>query len=251
MKRLVCCCLALLAWAGVQAQPLVAAASDLKFALDAIATQYRNDTGQSVRLVFGSSGTFATQIQQGAPFDIFLSADESYAQKLVATGVVKSGPVAYALGRVALFVPRGSPVRADERLEDLGLALRDGRLKRLAIANPDHAPYGLRAMQILQATGLREAALPRLIYGENVSQAASFASVGDAQAALVALSLVAVPPLSLAGSHVVIPAHLHEPLRQSMVLLKRSDAGGEAFFRYLQQDKARSILATHGLGLPR
>lgn len=250
MKRLMWCCLAWLAWAGVQAQPLVAAASDLKFALDAIATQYRTDTGQTVRLVFGSSGTFATQIRQGAPFGIFMSADESHAQTLVRAGLVKSGPVAYAQGRVALFVPKGSPVKADERLEDVGLALRDGRLKRLAIANPDHAPYGLRAMQILQATGLRDAALPRLVYGENVSQAASFASVGDAQAALVALSLVAVPPLSLAGSHVVIPANLHEPLRQSMVLLKKSDAGGEAFFRYLQQDKVRAIFVRFGLGPP-
>jgi molybdate transport system substrate-binding protein len=253
LKRL--CSLFLVLWTGlsgnVQAQPLVAAASDLKFALEDIARQFRADTGQSVRLVFGSSGTFTTQILQGAPFEVFMSADAAFPRKLMQAGLVQGEPTQYAKGRLVLFVPKGGPVKADVALEDLGRALRDGRLKHLAIANPEHAPYGQRATQVLQAAGLWDLARSRLILGENVSQAASFASQGEAQAGLIAASLVATPPLSEAGSFALIPERMHEPLAQSMVLLKRATTGAQSFYRYLQAEQSRKTLLRYGFEVPR
>ena len=143
----------------VQAGPSIAAASDLKFALDEIAARFRRDTGKTVRLTYGSSGNFYRQIQQGAPFELFLSADEEYVGRLAQEGLTVDGGARYATGRIVLFVPKGSTVKADPAIADLRAALTDGRLRRFAIANPEHAPYGRAARQALEQAGLW-AALP-------------------------------------------------------------------------------------------
>lgn len=230
--------------------PLVAAAADLSFALTEIATDYQARTGRSVKLVFGSSGNFARQIEQGAPFALFLSADEAYVFRLAAAGHGEDRGQLYALGRLALLLPKDSPLRADAELQDLAAALRDGRLRKFAIANPEHAPYGQRAEEVLRRAGLWEALRGKLVLGENVAQAAQFATGGGAQGGLVALSLALAPPLAKSTTHVAIAAERHTPLRQRMLLLKGADAEARAFHAWLLQPAARATLARYGFTPP-
>jgi len=142
-----------LAHAEAAAVVRVAAASDLKFALEELSARYEKQTGQKITLVFGSSGQFTTQILQGAPFQIFMSADENFVYKIADAGKTADRGKVYAIGRIGVFTPNGSPLKADGSLKDLAASLQDGRLQKLAIANPEHAPYGERAKQVLQNVG--------------------------------------------------------------------------------------------------
>ncbi len=226
----------------------LAAASDLKFAMDELIQQYQAQTGRKVQAVYGSSGQFFMQIAQGAPFDIFLSADESLVAQLVDKGLTQGPGVLYGVGRLVLFAPKGSPLKPT--VDDLQLALRDGRLRRLAIANPAHAPYGRAAQQCLQKLGLWGAIEPRLVLGENVSQAAQFAASGAAEGGIFALSLVLSPTLRQAGSYTELPAELHAPLRQRMALLRRAGPDAQAFYAWLQEPAARAVLQRYGFSMP-
>ena len=143
-----------LAWA--QPAPAIAAASDLKFALDEVAANFRKDTGHALRISYGSSGNFARQIAQDAPFELFLSADESYVLQLAEQHHTPDRGQLYAIGRIVLFAPNGSSLQPDAQLADLRAAVSDGRIVRFAIANPEHAPYGRAAMQALQSAGLTD-----------------------------------------------------------------------------------------------
>jgi molybdate transport system substrate-binding protein len=232
--------------ATAHAQPLVAAASDLKFALEEVARVYKADTGQSVRLVFGSSGNFAAQILQGAPFDIFMSADDLLTAKIARAGLSVDAGLQYGTGRLVLYFPKSLGLMPDEQLRSLEQGLKSGAIKRLAIANPEHAPYGARAAQALQAKGLWSLARPSLVLGENLAQAASYVTVGTVQAAILGYSLVLTPPLAQDGHYVLLPESLHEPLKQTMLLLKRADPSAQGFYLFLQQDKARDILKRFG-----
>ena len=236
--------------ACAQSGPSVAAASDLKFALDEIAARFERDTGKTVRLTYGSSGNFYRQIQLGAPFELFLSADEDYVDRLAKEGLTVDGGARYATGRIVLFVPQGSTVKADPALADLRSALADGRLRRLAIANPEHAPYGRAARQTLEREGLWKSLSARLVLGENVSQAAQFAVSGSAQAGIFALSLALSPDFAGKGDYVLIPEGRHEPLRQRAVLLKRSGETARAFYRFLREPAAREVFTRYGYALP-
>lgn len=244
----------LFAFAGVAAPaqpgPSIAAASDLKFALDEIAARFARETGRTVRVTYGSSGNFYRQIQQGAPFELFLSADEDYVRRLADEQLTVDGGVRYAIGRLVLFVPKGSTVKADPAFADLRAALRDGRLKRLAIANPEHAPYGRAARQALEREGLWDALAGKLALGENVSQAAQFALSGSAQAGIFALSLALSPEFAGKGDYVPISESWHEPLRQRAVLLRRSGETARAFQRFLLQPPAREVLRRYGFADP-
>lgn len=235
------------AWA---AEPLIAAASDLKFALEEIAGTYQKETGRSVRLTMGSSGTFATQIRNGAPFQMFLSADEDFVLKLHADGFAKDDGVLYGIGRIVLIAPPDSGLKVDGELKGLGEALRNGGIKRFAIADPEHAPYGRRAEEALRYAKLWDLIKPRLVLGENISQATQFATSGSAQGGIVALSLVMAPQMASMGRYALIPESWHQPLRQRMVLLKGADAATEAFYRYMQQPTARAIMRRYGFSLP-
>ncbi|MDO8863399.1 molybdate ABC transporter substrate-binding protein [Haliea sp. E1-2-M8] len=232
------------------ADPVIAAASDLKFALDEIAGAFTVDTGHEVRLTYGSSGLMATQIRNGAPFQLYLSADEDYVLQLHADGYTRDQGTLYAAGRLALVVPHNSPLPVAGNLDGLGLALRAGQVRRFAIANPEHAPYGARAREALQHAGLWELALPRLVYGENVSQAAQFATGGSAEGGIIALSLALSPALAAVADYAVIPASYHAPLLQRMVLLQTAGATAEAFYAYLQQSAARAVMRRYGFTLP-
>ncbi len=249
-----CLLASLLLWANAlasaQPAPVVAAASDLKFALDEIAETFRKDTGHLLRISYGSSGNFARQIAQDAPFELFLSADESYVFQLAQQNHTPDQGLMYALGRIVLFAPNGSPLKPDAQLTDLRAAASDGRIQRFAIANPEHAPYGRAAMQALQSAGLWDVLRPRLVMGENVSQAAQFAASGSAQGGIFAYSLALAPAFGARGQYVLIPDKLHLPLRQRMVLTRKAGPTARVFYDYLQQPSARAVLKRHGFALP-
>jgi molybdate transport system substrate-binding protein len=165
---------------AAQTAPVIAAAADLKFALEEIAGNFKANTGKEVRLNFGSSGNFVSQLQQGAPFEMFLSADEGFVFQLADSGKTVDRGALYAEGRIVLFAPIGSALKPDAQFSDLRAALADGRIQRFAIANPEHAPYGRAAEQALKGQGLWDKIQPKLVLGENVSQAAQFATSGSA-----------------------------------------------------------------------
>ncbi|TXJ16107.1 MAG: molybdate ABC transporter substrate-binding protein [Alicycliphilus sp.] len=236
--------------AFAQSGPTIAAASDLKFALDDIAREFQSATGKPVRITYGSSGNFFRQIAQHAPFELFLSADEDFVFKLADQGLTADRGALYATGRIVLFAPTGSAVAGDERMTDLGRAVRDGRLVKFAIANPEHAPYGRAAMQALQKIGLWNAIEPKLVLGENVSQAAQFATSGSTQGGIFAYSLALAPVFADKGKFALIPETLHEPLRQRMVLTRKATPVAREFYQYLQQPAARSVFRRYGFILP-
>lgn len=226
--------------------PAVAAAANLQVALPEIVDAYKAETGETVRLTFGSSGNFVRQIRAGAPFEIFLAADEKFIDDLRRDGLTRGAGDLYALGRIVLLLPQGSPLKPDATLADLAAAITDGRLKRFAIANPEHAPYGMRAEEALRAAGIWEAIQPRLVLGENVSQAAQFALSGGAEGGIVALSLALAPTLAAQGAHVLIPETMHSPLRQRMALLRGASPAAERFYAWLGGETARATLRRYG-----
>ena len=244
---------------AVRAQPgkplRVAAASDLKFALSLVLARFQNDTGQPVQASFGSSGSFARQIQQGLPVELFMSADEALVFQLADAGLTRqthqdgAAPgagrgVLYAVGRIALFLPRSSPIALDSGLK--GVQAQWRQVRKFAIANPEHAPYGRAAREALQQLGLWELVLPKLVLGENISQATQFVASGAAQAGITALSLALAPEVAQSGRHIALPASLHAPLRQRMVLLKSATPAAVALYAYLQSEGAREIFRRYG-----
>lgn len=229
----------------------LAAASDLKFAIEAVAARFEKDTGNKLRLVFGSSGNFKTQILQGAPFHLFMSADENFVYQLADAGKTEDRGRAYALGRIGIMVPPGSPLKADGQLKDLAAALKDGRLQKFAIANPEHAPYGARAKEALQHAGLWDALQGKLVLGENISQTAQFATSGSTQGGIIAYSLALAPSVAKLGSFELIPESWHQPLRQRMVLLKGAPPAARAFHDYLASPAAQQIMVRYGFAMPK
>jgi len=238
--------------ANVTAQraPTVAAASDLRFALEAIAGTFTKQSGERVELVFGSSGNLTRQLLDGAPFELFLSADEALVDKLVQAGLTRDLGVLYAIGRLVIFAPKGSPLSVDEDLNGLRTLLAKGAVGRFAIANPQHAPYGVAAEAALRRQGLWDGLQPSLVLGENIAQAAQFATTGNAVGGMLAYSLVVSGPLREQGRYALVSEALHPPLRQRMVLLKRSSATAERFYQYLQQPAARNVLRQYGFVVP-
>ncbi len=230
--------------------PAIAAASNIKFALDEIAKQFTRDTGGKVRISYGSSGNFVAQIKHGAPFQLFLSADEKYIYQLNKSNTIQDEGVLYAIGRLAIAAPKYSPLELDADLEGVKSLLKSGDLQRFAIANPDHAPYGERAQEVLESMGLWDTIKPKLIFGENVSQAAQFAVSGSTQGGLIALSLAIAPQFKKMGHYVVIPEELHTPLNQRMVLTPKAGETAKSFYQYIQSDSAKKVFSDFGFGLP-
>jgi molybdate transport system substrate-binding protein len=235
---------------SAQSAATVAAASDLRFALESVSQAFTRHSGERVELVFGSSGNLTRQMVEGAPFDLFLSADEAFVDRLADAGLTRDRGVLYAIGRLVIFAPDGSPLTVDERLDGLRALLARGGVRRFAIANPEHAPYGRAAKAALRAQGLWERIQPALVLGENISQAAQFATTGNAIGGILAYSLVLVPPLAEQGKYALVAESLYPPLRQRMVLLKRASPLAERFFLYLQQPSAREIFRRFGFAVP-
>jgi len=232
------------------APPLVAAASDLRFAMDEIAVQFERDTGTPVKMTYGSSGNYYRQIEQGAPFELFMSADESYVLRLYDAGKLQDKGVLYGVGRIVVFAPPGATWQVDAKLDGLRAALAAGRIQRFAIANPEHAPYGRAAEQSLRKLGLWDRMRPHVIYGENVSQAAQFASSGSTQGGMFAYSLALSPGMATRGTYAIVPENLHDPLRQRMALTRGAGAAARALYEYLQRPTARAIFERYGFMNP-
>jgi molybdate transport system substrate-binding protein len=239
-------------WTGAAAQrpPTIAAAANLNFVLTEIEDQFARERGTPVDIVFGASGTLTRQIRDGAPFELFLAADEEFPKQLTAAGLTRDAGVVYAVGRLAVFAATGSPLTVDAHLEGLARLVKAGNVGKFAIANPDVAPYGKAAEAVLRKRGLWDRIRPQLVLGDTVAQAAQFATTGNAIGGLVAYSLVVSPGFADRGRYEVIPESDHLPLRQRMVLLKRAGATAAQFYTYLQGDTARAIFRKHGYGVP-
>jgi molybdate transport system substrate-binding protein len=246
---ILCLALGLVLSAQAPRRVSVAAAADLKWALEEARTSFTRDNPSiQVDLTFGSSGQFYAQLTQKAPFDLFLSADLDYARRLQDAGLGR-GLFTYATGRLALVASPGSAL--DVRA--LGLkALLDPSVKHVAMANPLHAPYGRAAQAALAASGLSEAVKPRIVLGENVSQAAQFVHTRAAEAGLVALSLVKAPG-GPAIAYWLVPQELHPPLEQGGVVMAwaKDSAAAEAFGSFLTGPAGQAILARYGFEGPK
>jgi len=232
--------------------PIVAAASSIKFALTEIAADFEAETGQALKLTFGSSGSITHQIEQGAPFELFLAADENSITRLATQGFSQDGGRVYASGRVGLFVPHAVQYQADPQMAGLRSALQQGQIKRFTIANPAHAPYGRAARAALKSAGLWQEIQPFLALGENASQATQFAASGATQGGIIPLALARTPEIETRGQFVLFPTDVHadEPLHQRMLLLKNAGKVARDFYAYLQQPVAQKILARYGFDLP-
>ena len=247
---MVVCCV----WAGLlQPSPAraadvsIAAAADLKFALDDIVAGFQKaHPAVRVAVTFGSSGRFHTQIQQGAPFDLFFSADVAYPRQLAAAGWAGAPVKLYAIGRLALW--SNSLDASKFTLETLS----GPKVQRIAMANPKHAPYGQRAQEALTALGLWTKIQPKLALGENVGQAVQFVEAGAAQVGIIALSLAIQPKMAKQGGYALVPAHLHQPLEQGYMVTRRGAQRPwpKVFAAYLETQSARQTLAKNGFSLP-
>lgn len=229
----------------------VAAAADLKFALDEIIQQYQGQRpGIKIEPSYGSSGNFVAQIVNRAPYDLFLSANLEFAGKIAQMGLAVHGSdFTYARGRIVLWAPSSSPFGSTVP----GLEwLRDPRLQHLAIANPRHAPYGMAAEAVLRNLGCYDAVASKLVYGENVAQALQFVQSGMAEAGIVALSLVLAPATRGSGQYWDIPQNLYPRMDQGGVILKSSQNVDEAwkFRQFLLDSLSRGILKKYGFSLP-
>lgn len=234
-----------------QTVPTLAAASDLKFAIEEVAARFEKDTGNKLRLVFGSSGNFKTQILQGAPFHLFMSADENFVYELAEAGKTEDRGRTYAIGRIVIMVPPDGVLKPDGQLRDLAAALKDGRLKKFAIGNPEHAPYGARGKEALMHAGLWESIEGKLVLGENISQAAQFAISGSAEGGIVAYSLALAPNFASRSKFELIPESWHKRLVQRMVLVKGAPPEARAFYQYLSTPAAQEIMVRYGFAMPR
>ena len=230
--------------------PVIAAASSVKFALQDIAEAFQQDTGKSIRISYSSSGNLTRQIQQGGPFELFFSANARYVNQLYQQHKTLDQGVAYAFGRLVLLTNKNSSLSLDQKLNGVKRAIQAGQLQRFAIANPIHAPYGIAAREVLQQLGLWELTEPHLVLGENVAQAAQFASSGAAQVGLISYSLSLAPALQNSTRSLLIPVSLHQPLQQTMVLLNNAGNTAKLFFNFMRQDKARGILSRYGYTTP-
>lgn len=223
----------------------VAAASDLQFVMTELAGRFQKETGKTVKLTFGSSGNFYQQIQNGAPFDAFFSANVDYAKKLEASGLAEQGTLhPYATGKIVLWAP------ADSKLDiSAGLgALVNPAVKKIAIANPQHAPYGQAAVAALKKENLYDKVADRFVLGENISQTASFVVSGAADAGIVALSLALSPTMKDRGRYVEIPGGDYPPIEQACVVLKSSKEKetAKAFVNYVKTPAAAELLRKYG-----
>ena len=226
---------------------IIVAASDLKFALDEIVVLFSKvHPADRVETIYGSSGKFQAQIRQGAPFDLYFSADITYPRMLKVEGFAGSEVQPYAVGRIVLW--SASRDAAKMTLADLA----DPAIRKIAIANPRHAPYGRRAEEALRAAGVWDKVEARLVYGENIVQTAQFVHSGNAQVGIIALSLALNPELARHGGYALIPDNLHQPLEQGFIITKRAAGNtlAQVFARFIVGREARAVMSRYGFVLP-
>jgi molybdate transport system substrate-binding protein len=227
----------------------IAAASDLQFALNEMIPQFEKQTKTRTNVTYGSSGNFFAQIQNGAPFDVFLSADIAYPRKLEEVGLAEPGSLQqYAIGRIVIWMPPETKIE----LKNLGWnSLLEAAVQKIAIANPEHAPYGRAAIAALQKAGIYGRVKSKLVYGENISQAAQFVNSGNAQAGIIARSLALSPGMQ-GGRIWEIPAEMHPPIEQAAIVLKgaRKQQAARSFLEFMKSESGRRILEKFGFSVP-
>ena len=227
----------------------IAAAADLKFAMADMQPQFEKQGGAKLEVSYGSSGNFLTQIQNGAPFDLFFSADSEYPKKLESAGLTEPGTLyQYAVGRIVIWTLADSGI---DVAKDGWKALLDERVKKIAVANPEHAPYGKAAVAALKKAGIYEQVKAKLVYGENISQAAQFVQSGNAQVGFVALSL-AVSPAMKNGNKWEVPADTYPAIQQAVVVLKsaKNKEAARKFVEFVKSSAGREILVRYGFTVP-
>ncbi|HUA15516.1 MAG TPA: molybdate ABC transporter substrate-binding protein [Verrucomicrobiae bacterium] len=229
----------------------VAAAADLSSVLQQVAESYEKKTGVSIRLSFGASGALTEQIQNGAPFDLFFSADMDYPRQLISAGYAEGSSLQeYAIGKLVLWVPADSPL--DPEHDGMNVLLNPA-VKEISIANPQHAPYGRAAVAALKHGGLYQRLSDRLVLGENVAQAAQFVESGNAQAGFVALAHAVAPAMQGKGKYWIVPSDFYPPLAQGAVVVSRSEHKREAaeFLDYIKTKQVGDLFEKYGFTLPR
>jgi molybdate transport system substrate-binding protein len=229
---------------------VVAAAADLQFAMPEVVQQYEKQTGQRVRVTFGSSGNFASQIQNGAPFDIFFSADLSYPKQLDAAGLIEPGSIYhYADGKIVLWTLKRSGIDISSGLS----ILSDPKIHKIAMANPEHAPYGRAAIAALKHKNLYERVQNKIVLAENISQAAQFVDAGSAEVGIVALALVVAPTVRDRGTYFVIPESEYPPIEQVCAILKSSlhKQAAKQFLEFSKTPAMVTLLHQFGFEVPK
>jgi molybdate transport system substrate-binding protein len=229
---------------------VVAAAADLSSALKEVSTNYEKKTGVKIKLTFGASGALTQQIQNGAPFDVFFSADMDYPRQLIADGNADSASLyQYAVGKLVLWVPADSPLDVEHKGMQI---LLDPSVKKISIGNPQHAPYGRAAVAALKHDGLYDQVSDRLVLGENIAQAAQFVESGNAQAGFVALAHAIAPEMKGKGKYWIVPVDSYPPLAQGVVVLTHSQHKKEAadFVEYIKSKECVELLRGYGFSVP-
>jgi len=223
----------------------VAAASDLQAAMQEVTAHFQRDTGKQVKVIYGSSGNFFQQIQNGGPFDMFFSANLDYPKKLEENGLVESASFyQYARGKIVLWVPKESTLDLKQGLN----ALLQPTVRKIAIANPQHAPYGRAAVSAMQKDGIYDKVKEKFVLGENISQTASFVVSGSADGGIIALSLALSPNMKDKGRYTEIPTSDYPPIDQACVILKSSKnkETAQQFLSYVKSAAVAEILAGFG-----
>ena len=231
-----------------RADVLIAAASNIMAPLDEIIVQFEEQTGEQVKVSYGASGVLSRQIMRGAPFEILLSADRWHIEILSSQGVGILADEDYATGRLALFLNGASPISQD--ISILTSFYELGKIRKFAIANPEHAPYGRAARDVLVKLGIWDLAKTTLVMGENANQAARFAASASTDGGLVPHSLTVLPESVFSGNTVIVPADMHAPLHQRMALLDRASSAARLFYDVLRSNNARSVFLRYGYAVP-
>jgi molybdate transport system substrate-binding protein len=249
-KFVLLACAAMMLVSSCRAQELtIAAAADLQFALAKIATDFQKETGIAVKVTYGSSGNLTTQIQNGAPFDLFFSADVEYPKRLIQAGAADGNSLyEYATGKLVLWVPNGSKLDINKGLK----VLTDPAIAKIAIANPIHAPYGRAAVEAMKSAQVYDTVSSKLVVGENISQAAQYVETGNADVGLLALALAASPSMKEKGRYFAIAENAYTPIHQAAVIVSSSKHKEDAvkFIEYMKKPETLAIMQSYGFTVP-
>lgn len=229
----------------------VAAAASLRVALDEIAALFEKKNGSKIKISYGATGNLVRQIEEGAPFELFLAADEASVARLEKNGKTEGATAALVDGRLAVVAPAGGAVKVDADLAGLKQALADGTVKHISIANPELAPYGKAAREALQKAGLWDQVQPLLVQGENIGQAAQYVTTGAAEVGLVAQSLLFAPDVASKVTQAPVNASFYNPIRQGMALLKNASEATKAFHAFLKTPEASAVFEKNGFNIPK
>lgn len=231
-------------------EPVIAVAASLRTAVEDVIAAYAKDGKGTIKASFGATGNFVRQIETGAPFELFLAADEKSVDKLEKGGFTSGAGEVLVVGKLALATPKTSGINVEAGMAGLDEALKAGKVNRIAIANPELAPYGKAAEAALSKANLLEAAKPKFVLGENVGQAAQYVASGSVEVAFIPVSLAVSEEIKANVNYAVLPAELHDPIKQKAAVLKNAGEAAKNFYAYLKSPAAKEIFETYGFAVP-